>query len=55
MGQQTKSVSVKHQESPFERFQRFVRGLVAVPKMEVEAEEMRWRADRQLKKKPADG
>jgi hypothetical protein len=38
--------------SPFHRFQRLIRGLVAVPKKEVEIEEARWRADR-LKKKPA--
>lgn len=41
--------------SPFERFQRLIRGLVAVPKKEVEAEEVRWRANRRLKKKNVDG
>jgi hypothetical protein len=30
-----------------------MRGLVAVPKKEVEIEEARWRADRLKKKKPA--
>lgn len=39
--------------SPFHRFQRLMRGLVAVPKKEVEIEEARWRADRLKKKKPA--
>jgi hypothetical protein len=38
--------------SPFQKFQRLMRGLIAVPKKEVEIEEARWRADR-LKKKPA--
>jgi hypothetical protein len=41
--------------TPFERFQRLIRGLVAVPKKEIEAEETRWRANRPLKKKNADG
>jgi hypothetical protein len=40
-------------ESPFERFQRLIRGLAAVPKKEVEAEEAKWKANRALKKKPA--
>lgn len=40
---------------PFERFQRLIRGLVAVPKEEVKAEEARWRADRLSKKKSAGG
>lgn len=39
--------------SQFQRFQRLIRGLVAVPKKEVEIEEARWRADRLKKKKPA--
>jgi hypothetical protein len=39
--------------SPFQRFQRLIRGLVAVPKKEVEIEEARWRANRLKKKKPA--
>jgi hypothetical protein len=38
----------------FKRFQRLIRGLVAVPKKEIEAEEARWRASRRLKKKGAD-
>jgi len=41
-------------ESPFSRFQRLIRGLVAVPKKEIEAEEARWRANRRSKKKIAD-
>lgn len=40
-------------QSPFERFRSLMRGLVAVPKKEVEIEEARWRADRLKKKKPA--
>ncbi|MGD0289027.1 MAG: hypothetical protein ABSC63_05155 [Candidatus Binataceae bacterium] len=40
-------------ESPFARFQRLIRGIVAVPKKEIEAEEARWRANRALKKKSA--
>jgi hypothetical protein len=40
-------------QSPFVRFQKLIRGLVAVPKKEVEIEEARWRADRLKKKKPA--
>jgi hypothetical protein len=43
------------EQTPFERFRRLLKGLVAVPKKEVEAEEARWRADRLLKKKSADG
>jgi len=38
---------------PFARFERLIRGIVAVPKKEIEAEEVRWRANRALKKKPA--
>jgi hypothetical protein len=45
--------SEKKQLTPFERFQTLIRGIVAVPKKEIEAEEARWRADRALKKKPA--
>jgi hypothetical protein len=41
-------------ESAFERFQRLIRGIVAVPKKEIEAEEARWREARRLKKKNAD-
>jgi hypothetical protein len=44
---------VANTPTPFERFQRLIRGIVAVPKKEVEAEEARWRADRALKKKSA--
>jgi len=40
-------------ETPFQRFERLIRGIVAVPKKEIEAEQARWRADRALKKKPA--
>jgi hypothetical protein len=40
-------------ETPFQRFERLIRGIVAVPKKEIEAEEARWRANRALKKKPA--
>jgi len=43
----------KTKPSPFERFERLIRGLAAVPKKEVEAEEARWRVDRLSKKKPA--
>jgi hypothetical protein len=43
----------KGAQSPFGRFQRLIRGLVAVPKKEVEIEEARWRADRLKKKKSA--
>jgi hypothetical protein len=43
----------KDSGKPFERFQRLIRGLVAVPKKEVEIEEARWRADRLKKKKSA--
>jgi hypothetical protein len=47
-----KAVSEKTPElTPFERFQRLIRGLAAVPKKEIEAEEAKWRADRLLKKK----
>lgn len=40
-------------ETPFQRFQRLIRGLAAVPKKEIEAEEVRWRANRLKKKKSA--
>jgi hypothetical protein len=43
----------KGQLTSFERFKYLIRGLVAVPKKEVEIEEARWRADRLKKKKPA--
>jgi hypothetical protein len=36
----------------YDNFQRLIKGLVAVPKKEVEIEEARWRADRLKKKKP---
>jgi hypothetical protein len=39
--------------TPFARFQRLIRGLVAVPKKEAEAEEAKWREARRLKKKSA--
>ncbi|MGH8012898.1 MAG: hypothetical protein ACREQ4_10400 [Candidatus Binataceae bacterium] len=41
--------------TPFERFERLIRGLVAVPKKEIEAEQERWREERKLKKKRAHG
>lgn len=43
----------KTKDTPFDRFRSLIRGLVAVPKKEVEIEEARWRADRLKKKKPA--
>jgi hypothetical protein len=48
-----KITTVAQRETSFERFQRLIRGLVAVPKKEVEIEEARWRANRLSKKKPA--
>jgi hypothetical protein len=39
--------------SAFARFEHLLRGLVSVPKKEVEAEQARWRANRRLKKKSA--
>jgi hypothetical protein len=30
-------------ERPFQRFERLIRGLVSVPKKEIEVEEARWR------------
>jgi hypothetical protein len=42
-----------NKESAFGRFRNLMRGLVGVPKKEVEIEEARWRADRLKKKKPA--
>jgi hypothetical protein len=41
------------QETPFDRFKNLIRGVVAVPKKEVEAEEAKWREARRLKKKSA--
>jgi hypothetical protein len=43
----------KKELTPFQRFELLIRGIVAVPKKEIEAEEARWRANRALKKKPA--
>jgi hypothetical protein len=43
----------KNAKSPFGRFERLIRGLVAVPKKEIESEEARWRANRAAKKKTA--
>jgi hypothetical protein len=40
-------------KSAFDNFQRLIKGLVRVPKKEVETEEARWHADRLKKKKPA--
>jgi hypothetical protein len=48
-----KAPSKKQGATPFARFQNLIRGLVAVPKKEVEIEEARWRANRPLKKKNA--
>jgi hypothetical protein len=47
------SANRRKPETPFHRFQRLIRGLIAVPKKEVDIEEARWRADRLKKKKPA--
>jgi hypothetical protein len=47
------TTKAKASDKPFKRFERLIRGLVAVPKKEVEIEEARWRADRLKKKKPA--
>ncbi|MDO8432110.1 MAG: hypothetical protein Q7S58_06820 [Candidatus Binatus sp.] len=43
----------KQPQTAFARFQSLIRGIVAVPKKEVEIEEARWRANRAAKKKPA--
>jgi len=48
-----KSKDVCEGASAFNNFQRLIRGIVAVPKKEIEAEEARWRANRALKKKSA--
>lgn len=37
--------------TPFRRFQALIRGLVAVPKKEIEVEEERYRKERAAKKK----
>jgi hypothetical protein len=42
-----------HKDSPFQRFERLIRGLASVPKKEIEAEEARWRVSRATKKKRA--
>ena len=49
-----KTKEPSERQSPFERFQRLIRGLAAVPKKEIEAEQARWRETRRLKKKNAD-
>jgi hypothetical protein len=54
---ETNKIKVESRTSPesaFERFQGLIRGLVSVPKKEVEAEEVRWRANRRSKKKSVD-
>lgn len=38
-------------DQPFDRFHKFIRGIVAVPKKEVEAAEKRYREERASKKK----
>jgi len=43
----------KDSDKPFDRFHRLIRGVVAVPKKEIEAEEAKWREARRLKKKSA--
>jgi len=48
-----KTTTPKSSAKPFDRFARLMRGLVAVPKKEVEIEEARWSADRSKKKKSA--
>lgn len=48
-----KKKDAREQSSAFGRFQKLIRGLVAVPKKEVEIEEAHWRANRAAKKKPA--
>jgi hypothetical protein len=40
-------------DTPYNNFQRLIRGIVAVPKKEIEAEEAKWREARRLKKKSA--
>jgi hypothetical protein len=49
-----KRQQLKDHVTPFERFQRLIRGLVAVPKKEIAIEEERWRANRLEKKKNVD-
>jgi hypothetical protein len=39
--------------TPFDRFKTLIRGIVSVPKKEIEVEEAKWREARRLKKKPA--
>jgi hypothetical protein len=50
-----KKQSQQKPASEFERFRKLIRGLVSVPKKEVEIEEARWRADRLSKKKTEGG
>jgi hypothetical protein len=51
----TKKDETTHKAAtPFARFQNLIRGIVAVPKKEIEAEDVRWRANRRLKKKSGD-
>ena len=45
--------NVNSKDSPFARFKDLIRGIVSVPKKEVEAEEAKWREARRLKKKSA--
>jgi hypothetical protein len=46
-------MSKKKEQTEFSRFKNLLRGVVNVPKKEVEIEETRWRAARLKKKKPA--
>jgi hypothetical protein len=48
-----KSAEAKSDSAPFERFRALIRGIVSVPKKEIEAEEAKWREARRLKKKSA--
>jgi len=48
-----RKVAEPKDSSPFERFGNLIRGIVAVPKKEIEAEEAKWREARRLKKKSA--
>ena len=40
-------------DTPFTNFKKLLKGLVGVPKKEVEAEEAKWREARRLNKKSA--
>jgi hypothetical protein len=53
MSGKSKTSQYSDRMNPFTRFQNLIRGLVAVPKKEVEIELARWRADRSKKKKSA--